>query len=214
MFQVKAGDNLGWRLYEGTIPYNGSYSPGGVTSVTSVTITPPILEYNHSGPFNSITGGYLYRGNADPCLSLKYLYADLYGRYYAGTESNPGSSSWVSKAINNISCASTSPLNCTTPFSESYVYSWAQDANHELYLLQTSGIYRLVAGSKCGYTCGANAPVSSPKSAPSVIGSTIPSANSNAPPIVAPSTSGGRHTVVGCNQLLSLLFCAAYLLFV
>lgn len=134
VFQVKAGDNLGWRLYEGTIPYDGSYAPGGVTSVRSVTITPPILDYNHSGPFNSITGGYVYRGTADPCLSGKYLYADLYGRYYSGSESVPGSGLWFGEAIGNISCAPTSPINCTTPFSESYVYSWAQDENHDLYL--------------------------------------------------------------------------------
>ena len=115
---MKAGDNLGWRLYEGTILYNGSYSSGGGTSVTSVTITPPILDYNHSGPFNSITGGYVYRGTPDPCLSPKYLYADLYGRYYVDTESNPGNGSWVGEAIKNVSCASTSPLNCTASFSE------------------------------------------------------------------------------------------------
>jgi hypothetical protein len=56
------GENYGWRLMEGNHCYNPPVDcdPGGLTY--------PIYEYSHGGsPFRcSITGGYVYRGNAIP----------------------------------------------------------------------------------------------------------------------------------------------------
>lgn len=51
-----AGRNLGWRIREGDLPFNGT-DPGGLTE--------PVLSYAHgSGPMQgrSITGGYVYHG--------------------------------------------------------------------------------------------------------------------------------------------------------
>jgi glucose/arabinose dehydrogenase len=66
------GENYGWRLMEGVHCYNPPIDcdSGGLTY--------PIYEYSHGGsPFRcSITGGYVYRGNAIPQLPGTYFFAD------------------------------------------------------------------------------------------------------------------------------------------
>ncbi|MBD3232138.1 MAG: T9SS type A sorting domain-containing protein [candidate division Zixibacteria bacterium] len=66
------GENYGWRLMEGSHCYNPpeDCDPGGLTY--------PIHEYSHGGsPYRcSITGGYVYRGDAMPSLQGTYFFAD------------------------------------------------------------------------------------------------------------------------------------------
>jgi glucose/arabinose dehydrogenase len=65
------GLNFGWRLREGTQPYNGG--------ATSSAFTAPIAEYAHgSGPTqgNSVTGGYVYRGPIE-ALRGQYFFGDF-----------------------------------------------------------------------------------------------------------------------------------------
>ena len=66
------GENYGWRLKEGLNCYNPSSGcdPGGLTD--------PILVYAHGGsPFRcSITGGFVYRGQAIAGLNGFYIYGD------------------------------------------------------------------------------------------------------------------------------------------
>lgn len=65
------GLNFGWRLREGSQPYNGG--------ANSATFTPPVAEYGHgSGPLqgNSITGGYVYRGPVE-ALQGQYFFGDF-----------------------------------------------------------------------------------------------------------------------------------------
>jgi glucose/arabinose dehydrogenase len=66
------GENYGWRLMEG----NHCYNPP--IDCDSGGLTYPIYEYSHGGsPFRcSITGGYVYRGNAIPQLPGTYFFAD------------------------------------------------------------------------------------------------------------------------------------------
>jgi glucose/arabinose dehydrogenase len=61
------GINLEWSLREGTQRLKGERPPGGVQ---------PVFEYSHSGGNCSITGGYVYRGNAIPALRGVYVYGD------------------------------------------------------------------------------------------------------------------------------------------
>ncbi|MFN7057143.1 PQQ-dependent sugar dehydrogenase, partial [Hyphomonas sp.] len=66
-----AGANYGWRLREGTQPYNGG--------ANSAAFTPPVTEYTHgTGPNQgrSVTGGYVYRG---PITAIRdhYVFADF-----------------------------------------------------------------------------------------------------------------------------------------
>lgn len=65
-----AGANYGWAQREGTQTYDGPDSPA---------YTPPVAEYGHGGgptQGNSITGGYVYRGNIAP-IRDHYLFADF-----------------------------------------------------------------------------------------------------------------------------------------
>lgn len=62
------GLNYGWNAYEATHVYSGNAANGEVVI--------PIAEYDHSLG-NSITGGYVYRGEALPDLQGVYLYGDF-----------------------------------------------------------------------------------------------------------------------------------------
>jgi hypothetical protein len=62
------GANFGWRILEGTLPFNGT---------PTASLVPPVAEYSHgTGPREgrSVTGGHVYRG---PVESLQ-------GQYYFG----------------------------------------------------------------------------------------------------------------------------------
>jgi glucose/arabinose dehydrogenase len=121
------GLNLGWNIREGTHCY-----PPGTTSCASAGLTPPVLEYGH-GPECSITGGYRYRGLANPAFSGLYFYADLCsGRVWKAL---PTGSSW----------SSTEALDTTlTPVS------FGEDESGELFLVtqanatNPAAIFRLV----------------------------------------------------------------------
>jgi hypothetical protein len=70
MAPADGGANFGWRIFEGTQPFNGA-DPGG--------LTPPVAEYGHGGgPLqgDSITGGHVYRGSVD-ALQGHYVFADF-----------------------------------------------------------------------------------------------------------------------------------------
>jgi glucose/arabinose dehydrogenase len=62
------GENYGWKLYEGTHPFEG----GGDTT----GLTMPVAEYPHNEGV-SISGGYVYRGTQIPDLAGAYLYGDF-----------------------------------------------------------------------------------------------------------------------------------------
>jgi glucose/arabinose dehydrogenase len=67
---VIAGGNYGWRIMEGTHCYNPDHdcNPEGLIF--------PLAEYGHEQGRCSITGGYVYRGQAMPALRGTYLFGD------------------------------------------------------------------------------------------------------------------------------------------
>ncbi|MDQ3304667.1 MAG: PQQ-dependent sugar dehydrogenase [Actinomycetota bacterium] len=65
--ETAPGANLGWPALEGTRPYDGDPPSGAVA---------PVYEYTHDEGF-SVTGGYVYRGQAIPALQGAYLFGDL-----------------------------------------------------------------------------------------------------------------------------------------
>jgi glucose/arabinose dehydrogenase len=70
MRPADAGANFGWRILEGTAPYNGAVIPGLVA---------PVAEYLHGGGArqgSSITGGYVYRGPVE-ALQGQYFFGDF-----------------------------------------------------------------------------------------------------------------------------------------
>jgi glucose/arabinose dehydrogenase len=64
------GANLGWSGYEGTQPYLDGDGRRPEDAV------PPVFEYSHDNGNCSITGGFVYRGEAIDALDGAYLFAD------------------------------------------------------------------------------------------------------------------------------------------
>lgn len=119
---AQGGLNYGWNIMEGKTCYkDAGCSPAGLTA--------PILDYDHSQGC-SVTGGYVYRGNAIPELRGHYFYSDFCGgwlrslRYQNGQTSDQRS--W--------------PVGNVGP-----ILSFGLDAQQELYLLGSEGgkVYRL-----------------------------------------------------------------------
>ncbi|GAB3643242.1 PQQ-dependent sugar dehydrogenase [Spirosoma arcticum] len=86
---ITKGGNYGWRVKEGKAPFKSSAKGDAGTAID------PIWEYTHDNGDVSITGGLVYRGQANPALRGKYVYADFAsGRVWALTQSG-------AKASNN-----------------------------------------------------------------------------------------------------------------
>jgi hypothetical protein len=79
--RVVAGGNYGWRFREGAHCYTPS--TGCPTTQNGAPLIDPVAEYDH-GVGQSVTGGYVYRGSANPGLAGSYLFADfISGRIFA-----------------------------------------------------------------------------------------------------------------------------------
>jgi glucose/arabinose dehydrogenase len=120
--RVSLGDNLGWNLWEGS----HCFTPGACRSEGVVM---PVAEYSHALGC-SVTGGYVYRGEAVPALYGRYLFGDFCsGTVWQLDSGNP-------QAGARILIESGLQLS-----------SFAEDRNGELYLLDygSGGIFRLVA---------------------------------------------------------------------
>lgn len=76
-------ENYGWRCYEGNSPFNLN----GCGDEESYTF--PVYDYSHSNGDQSVTGGYVYRGEDFPALNGKYIYGDFNsGRIFMLEEDN------------------------------------------------------------------------------------------------------------------------------
>ncbi len=119
---ITKGGNYGWRVFEGTMPFNDSGN-----SLPPSAFTPPVYEYSHSLGC-SITGGYVYRGSLLPSLQGQYIYGDYCsGRIWA-LEYSGGS------VQSNTEIAMVPSVS-----------SFGEDGDGELYIVSLSGdIYRLV----------------------------------------------------------------------
>ncbi|HZX26829.1 MAG TPA: PQQ-dependent sugar dehydrogenase [Telluria sp.] len=122
---TQAGVNYGWDITEGTTCYAAS-------SCDKSGLTAPIFEYAHSSasPICSITGGYVYRGQAIPELAGHYFYSD----YCAG---GLKSFLWDGSAVGASKDWGIDTLG--------HVVSFGQDAAGELYILSFNGnVYKVV----------------------------------------------------------------------
>lgn len=119
---VEIGRNYGWNTMEGT----HCFSPA--TSCSQAGLTLPITDYAHSEG-ESVTAGYVYRGNAVPALTGFYIFGDfISGRVWVLSQNG---STW----------ARTQGLATGRNIS-----SFGQDQNGEIYLVDYSGsIHRVVA---------------------------------------------------------------------
>ncbi|KAL6562577.1 hipl1 protein [Orobanche gracilis] len=175
---ISKGGNYGWRVYEGPLVFNPKSSPGGNTSADSIDPIFPVLGYSHANINKlgsaSISGGYVYRSQTDPCMYGSYLYGDLYASYiWAASESPANSGNFTTKNV-TFSCATDSPIKCDSlPNSKlpalQYLFSFGEDNRKDVFLLTQSGVYRVVRPSRCNYTCSKEVKESanSPEAAPS-----------------------------------------------
>jgi glucose/arabinose dehydrogenase len=120
------GANLGWDRMEGTHPFDGRADKGD---------TLPVFEYSHDDGC-SITGGYVYRGEAIPKLDGAYMFADF---------CRPGIRAIIVDARGKV----TDERSFDLPVEQ--VQSFGQDNEGELYLLLASGdVLRLVSSTPAG----------------------------------------------------------------
>jgi glucose/arabinose dehydrogenase len=116
------GLNYGWVAYEGTHRYRGPEPQGEVVM--------PFAEYQHSGGNGcSVTGGYIYRGEAIPDLQGVYLFSDYCsGRVWGSYRDMDGN--WQTQIMHE---------------SQMQISSFGQDEDGELYLINYGGaIWRIV----------------------------------------------------------------------
>jgi hypothetical protein len=118
------GENYGWRLMEGT----ACFLPPNCSSAGLVL---PVLDYSHSEGC-SVTGGYVYRGDALPILYGRYLYSD----YCQG---------WV-RSFTYYNSSAVDRVDWTGELSPgTLVTSFGQDNAGELYIMTAGGrLYRIV----------------------------------------------------------------------
>ncbi len=116
------GENYGWNLTEGRHCFPAD------TDCDTEGLVLPVAEYDHDLGI-SVTGGYVYRGEAIPALQGVYLYAD-FGTGLVWGLGRDGNGEWVSS----------DPIE--TGLNPS---SFGEDATGELYVTSFDGtLYRVV----------------------------------------------------------------------
>lgn len=159
---ITKGGNYGWSTYEGHLPVDSLQPTKGNTS-DSTDLIFPAMGYNHYDVNKkegsaAISGGYFYRADTDPCMYGSYLYADLYATaLWAAAEIPTNSGNFTTSSI-PFSCARDSPLECnsvpnTNLAALGYIYSFGEDNKKDLYILASTGVYRVVRPSRCNYSC-------------------------------------------------------------
>ncbi len=116
----EGGLNYGWNLMEGAHCFTSGCDPSGLVL--------PAHEYDH-GQGCSVTGGYVYRGNAIPAIRGHYFYGDYcagWVRSFRWDGAVRDARQWEFGSIGNI-------------------LSFGEDAARELYVLSSDGrVYRIV----------------------------------------------------------------------
>ena len=118
---TEAGINYGWRIMEGTQCF--------VSSCTRTGLTLPVLDYTHDSGGCSITGGYVYRGEAVPEIRGHYFYSD----YCSG----------FLRSFRYANGAAVDRTDWDLPLGS--VLSFGEDAAGELYVLTADGRVRRIA---------------------------------------------------------------------
>ena len=80
---VEKGGNYGWDCREGLDAYNQADDPRSPLCTTATGLKAPVHVYGRSDG-SSVTGGYVYRGSANPGLAGHYIFGDFgSGRIWA-----------------------------------------------------------------------------------------------------------------------------------
>jgi len=159
---VTKDGNFGWRVYDGFDLFHPNYTPGGSTPPGSINPIFPILGYHHTETHNpsfaALVAGYVYRAKTDPCLSRRFIYADLLGAdMWAAAETPYMSGNFTTQKV-NFTCSKTTPIPCSFVGSTSipnlaFLLSIGQDNNKDLFYITQTGVYRIVRSVHCGFKC-------------------------------------------------------------
>jgi glucose/arabinose dehydrogenase len=125
------GENYGWRCMEG-------FLCSGLTGCTCnhPSLTLPIQNYGHGGGNCSITGGFVYRGDAIPDLGGTFFYADYCSNTIWSLRYDGVSVSEFTVRTGELDPPGALAINQVTSFGE--------DDNGELYLCDQNGeIFRV-----------------------------------------------------------------------
>lgn len=127
---VEKGGNYGWRIMEGTHMYDEELADELDINISSLEL--PIHEYSHEVG-RSVTGGYLYRGDALPNLYGTYVFGDWSSSFYPPRgslfyleEREPGR--WERFS-----------LEPAQGFNR-YLLGFGQDENGELYVMSSTAL--------------------------------------------------------------------------
>lgn len=127
------GENYGWRCMEGKMCT-------GLTGCTcnSPQLTIPLHDYTHSGGNCSVTGGYVYRGQAIPELDGTYFFADFCtGKIWSFKRNGNGVTQFTDR---------TAELRPATGETINNVTSFGEDDRGEIYIVDRDGeIFKIVA---------------------------------------------------------------------
>lgn len=124
------GINWGWRRFEGA----NLFSAGTVLSYDLGPTSPyrnqlPVHTYTHSAGF-SISGGYMYRGQAMCSYKGRYFFADLNGRI------------WSMRLDGGVM---SDLVEHTATLGQATVVGFGRDAVGELYVIRQSSIAKLIS---------------------------------------------------------------------
>lgn len=154
LYLVKAGDNCGWPVREGTFVIDPGQNMFNIYPLpiddAALKVTYPVAEYDHDEG-NAITGGFEYTGKNIPELQGKFVFGDIVrGRlfYIDMKDVKAGSQSVINEWQVNYGGAhkTLSELCGATKVDERF----GRDRHGELYLTTKPDgkIYRLVSAGK------------------------------------------------------------------
>ena len=133
---INKGHNYGWQIMEAM-----ACTEGGVICNKTQKLTEPVMAYAHQAGYQSVIGGYVYRGNDVNLKNLvgTYFYTDAYVGKILGLQFDRGSGKYVSRSMG-------------AKLNNQNIFSFAQSNNGELFVLATgmggkgNNIYRIKSG--------------------------------------------------------------------
>ena len=121
------GENYGWNVMEGSLCYEAD-------SCDTSGLTLPVHEYEHPEGC-SVTGGYVYRGQAIPWLEGRYLFGDFCSGFVRSFVLSGGSAEDVQDHSGELGDVGS-------------LVSFGEDAAGELYVVDIGGaVHRIVPAS-------------------------------------------------------------------
>ena len=145
------GENYGWNVMEGFNCFGANGCPSDVPPCNDPSLTLPVHEYSHAVGC-SITGGFVYRGEAIPGLQGTYFFADF-------CTGDVTSFRLVNGAVTELVDQSVA-LDPPGALTINNVMSFGVDGSNELYICDQGGgeIYRVIGRDLVGAGLGYGKP--------------------------------------------------------